>query len=233
MIQLVGAAGLAVFPLLAAAMAIRALAGWMRMGELRFFGALMGGGIGAAGMAIAIVRLAMGGSLATLYDQGRITFIALVLAPIVEESLKGIVAMSLALTLSGPSFRLGFACGAIAGLAFAMTENTHYYFEGGKALSDLGLLKFTIERTIFTSIMHALGPAWIAGMLARSAPLPVRIGGAFAMVVGAMGLHFIWNALIIAEYQNGAPPFIARTMIVMLAAMSGIAFGYAKDAPAS
>jgi len=232
-IQLVGAAGLAVFPLLAAAMAVRALAGWTRMGEIRFFAALLGGGVGAAGMAIAIVRLAMGGSMASALEQGRVTFTALVLAPIVEEILKGIVASALALTLFAPSFRMGFACGAICGLAFAMTENTHYFFEGGKALSDMGLVSFAIERTLFTSVMHVLGPAWVAGMLARKAPVAIRAAGAVAMLAGAIGLHFVWNALLFSELMNGTPPFVARTMIVMLAALSGIAFGFAKDAPAT
>jgi protease PrsW len=122
-------------------------------------------------------------------------------APVVEETLKGLVLIILLrlrrTEFDGPTDGVIYA--AMVGLGFAMVENVGYYInalvtpqQGGIALLGYtfvlrGLLS-PLLHPIFTS-MTGLGVAYAASR---------RSGGNWAIVVGwlaAMMLHGIWNGL--------------------------------------
>ena len=122
-------------------------------------------------------------------------------APVVEETLKGLVLIGLLwrrrAELDGPTDGVIYA--AMVGLGFAMIENVGYYINalvtpdrGGIALLGYtfvlrGLLS-PLLHPIFTS-MTGLGVAYAASRR-RGAPWAVALG-----LLAAMILHGTWNGL--------------------------------------
>ncbi len=210
---MIGPVVLSVFPLMALAMALRGLAGWNEVGDRRFFGALAGGGLGAAGFAILIVRSILataGGQPPSLPIHQAVSVL---LAPPVEEALKAGAILLVASVFPWDDRRIGLVVGATAGLAFAMTENVHFFVRAGEALAGrstgstahgpLGFLVaflpnsalgvYVMERLLLVSVMHGVGGSWLGAAMtgrgrARALPLVIGVLGA------AVFLHAGWNA---------------------------------------
>jgi len=144
-------------------------------------------------------------------------------APVVEETLKGLVLVGLLwrrrAELDGPTDGVIYA--AMVGLGFAMVENVGYYInaliapnQGGIALlGSTFVLRGVLSpllHPIFTS-MTGLGVAYAASR---------RHGGWWAVVVGwlaAMLLHGIWNGLSL----YGAAGLVAG-YVIMAFVLAGI-----------
>jgi RsiW-degrading membrane proteinase PrsW (M82 family) len=159
-------------------------------------------GAGIAALVAAVINTA-GLLFITQPDLGKTTgqYISATFgAPVVEESLKGLVLIVLLWRrrqeLDGPTDGIIYA--AMVGLGFAMTENLGYYIAalvrpevGGVQLLGLtfvlrGVLS-PFAHPIFTS-MTGIGVAYAA----------THRNGRWAVLVGllaAMGLHAMWNAL--------------------------------------
>lgn len=210
----------AVVPLMALAMAIRASAGWHVIGTTRFFAALLWGAVGAAGLAaislnhlLDILGLGVGTS-------GRESVAALLFAPVIEEFLKCAGLLVIIATMPIALKRHGAALGACVGIGFAMTENLLYFTAASDALRARGYLDYMIQRTLFATMMHALGPA-IAGALAGK----LHVHGLAAMGPGAaigtaiaVGIHFAWNVAVLGENTMGIPSFLPRGLLTLASA---------------
>ncbi len=212
---MIGPVVLSVFPLMALAMALRGIAGWAEIGDKRFAGALAGGGLGAAGFAILIVRAMLGASPSP--DAGLVLarIVSVAIAPPVEELLKGGVILMIALLLPWDARRTGLVVGAITGLAFAMTENVHFFVRAGDALAARGvatslqvgpfsiavppmlsgpLLAYVLERLLLVSVMHAVAGSWVGGALTGGRPAS-RIAPALGALGAGVAMHAAWNAM--------------------------------------
>ena len=237
---MIGPVALSVFPLMAVAMALRALAGWNEVGEKRFFGALAAGGLGAAGFAILLVRMIVG-TVALNAPSGPIMqAVSVLVAPPVEEGLKAAAIILVASVLPWENRQIGMVVGATAGLAFAMTENVHFFVRAGEvfstdgaALADLGPFSFfsallprsalgtyVIERLLLVSVMHAIGGSWLGMAMTgrdRARALPIVLGALGAAVF----LHAGWNACAWVALQFPVAKFLGG--IVLYACVIGTA----------
>jgi protease PrsW len=122
-------------------------------------------------------------------------------APVVEETLKGLVLVGLLWRrrdeLDGPTDGVIYA--AMVGLGFAMIENVGYYINAlvTPQRGGIALLGYTfVLRGLFSPLLHPLFTSMTGLGVAYAANR--RRGGGWAVVVGwlaAMLLHGIWNGL--------------------------------------
>ena len=122
-------------------------------------------------------------------------------APVVEETLKGLVLVGLLWRrrdeLDGPTDGVIYA--AMVGLGFAMIENVGYYINAlvTPQRGGIELLGYTfVLRGLFSPLLHPLFTSMTGLGVAYAASR--RHGGGWAVVAGwlaAMLLHGIWNGL--------------------------------------
>ena len=122
-------------------------------------------------------------------------------APLVEETLKGLVLVGLLWRrrdeLDGPTDGIIYA--AMVGLGFAMIENVGYYINAlvTPQRGGIELLGYTfVLRGLFSPLLHPLFTSMTGIGVAYAANR--RHGGGWAVVAGwlaAMLLHGIWNGL--------------------------------------
>lgn len=190
---------LALIPLAGVFVTVRIIDRWEPepMGLVLF--ALGWGAIASVGIALGVdlvLQLALGDTRATPAGE---FFGAVVQAPIVEEVAKGLGVYLIFLTarraFDGPVD--GVVYGALVGAGFAFTENIQYFaisfLEGGAA--DLSATFFVrgilspYAHVMFTSVTgFALGLAARRGASGGAAFGPWLVG-----LVGAIGLHALWN----------------------------------------
>jgi protease PrsW len=124
-------------------------------------------------------------------------------APVVEETLKGLVLVGLLWRrrdeLDGPTDGVIYA--AMVGLGFAMIENVGYYINAlvTPQRGGIALLGYTfVLRGVFSPLLHPLFTSMTGLGVAYAASK--RHGGGWAVLAGwlaAMLLHGIWNGLSI------------------------------------
>ncbi len=208
----------AVVPLMALAMLIRAAAGWHVIGTARFFGALMWGAVGAAGIAAVSLNYLLDALGLAVGTTGRQSAAAMLFAPPIEEFLKCAGLMVILAMMPVALKRHGAALGACVGIGFAMTENLLYFTAASDALRANGYFEYMIQRTVFATMMHALGPA-ICGSLAGRFHVSglAAMGPAAALGTAiAVGIHFAWNLAIIGENTMGVPSIIPRAGLIVV-----------------
>ncbi|MGH3280399.1 MAG: PrsW family intramembrane metalloprotease, partial [Trebonia sp.] len=142
-------------------------------------------------------------------------------APVVEETLKGLVLIGLLrwrrAELDGPTDGVIYA--AMVGLGFAMIENVGYYVNALVApeQGSVKLLAYTfvlrgllspLLHPIFTS-MTGLGVAYSASR-ARGAPWAVALG-----LLAAMVLHGTWNGLSLFGAAGLAGGYLIMTAVLL------------------
>lgn len=122
-------------------------------------------------------------------------------APVVEETMKGLVLLGLfkfrRTELDGLTDGIIYA--SMVGLGFAMSENVSYYLaalnseEGG-----VGLAVTVVLRGILSPFAHPLFTSMIGVAVAFAAqrPGPERVFSILAGWSGAMILHGLWNGLV-------------------------------------
>ncbi|MFF3439383.1 PrsW family intramembrane metalloprotease [Streptosporangium sp. NPDC002721] len=118
-------------------------------------------------------------------------------APVVEETMKGLVLLGLLrfkrAELDGPTDGIIYA--SMVGLGFAMSENVSYYVAALDELGAQGLAVTVVLRGILSPFAHPLFTSMIGVAVAYAAQRrgPGRIFVIAAGWVGAMLLHGIWN----------------------------------------
>lgn len=120
---------------------------------------------------------------------------ATIVAPVVEETLKGAVLVGMLWfrrqELNGPTDGIIYA--AMVGLGFATIENISYY----AATAETGTLAATfVLRGLLTPLLHPLCTALTGIGVATAAlrePGRGRVGPVMAGLLGAIALHALWN----------------------------------------
>ncbi|MGJ6965524.1 PrsW family intramembrane metalloprotease [Streptosporangium sp. G11] len=118
-------------------------------------------------------------------------------APVVEETMKGLVLLGLLrfkrAELDGPTDGIIYA--SMVGLGFAMSENVSYYVAALDELGAQGLAVTVVLRGILSPFAHPLFTSMIGVAVAYAAQRrgPGRIFVIAAGWIGAMLLHGIWN----------------------------------------
>lgn len=138
-------------------------------------------------------------------------------APLVEETIKGLVLVGLLRfrhqELDGPTDGIIYA--AMVGLGFAMSENVSYYVAAQAQPEGVQSLAVTVVlRGILSPFAHPLFTSMIGVAVAAAAHRrgPVRVVMVVAGWIGAMLLHGLWNGL--ATY--GGFPGLAVAYVVLL-----------------
>ncbi len=140
---------------------------------------------------------------------------AVVVAPLVEESTKGIfvLLMSLSRNFDGPVD--GAVYGGAVGLGFGMTENFLYFMNYGNNVQSL--LYLIIIRTLFSAVLHcctqatfgaAIGFAKFRSPIVKLTVIPLGLAT-------AMFMHFTWN-LTVSFSSTALIGFLFMIMAVII-----------------
>jgi RsiW-degrading membrane proteinase PrsW (M82 family) len=140
---------------------------------------------------------------------------AVVVAPLVEESTKGIFVLLMAFSRNFDGPVDGAVYGGAVGLGFGMTENFLYFMSYGKTVESL--LYLIIIRTLFSAVLHcctqatfgaAIGFAKFRGPLAKLTIIPLGLAT-------AMFMHFTWN-LTVSFSSTALIGFLFMIMAVII-----------------
>ncbi|MGP3913378.1 PrsW family intramembrane metalloprotease [Nonomuraea sp. 10N515B] len=149
-------------------------------------------------------------------------------APVVEETMKGLVLLGLLrfrrAELDGPTDGVIYA--SMVGLGFAMSENVSYYLAALNSDSGVkGLAVTVVLRGILSPLAHPLFSSMIGVGVAYAAQRSgsERVFSILAGWSGAMILHGLWNGL--ASY-GGFPGLVVAylTLLVVLVVLIGVVF---------
>ncbi len=169
-------------------------------------GTFLWGAVGAIGGALVtgvpsgwILSMVVGPSMAN-------TLSPVLIAPLTEEPVKAAILFLVVRSRHFDNVTDGFVYGAAAGLGFGMTENLLYF--GMVAKTGIAAWVTTVViRTLFSAVMHASATATVGASLgfARFRPIQwqiVIVGSGFA---AAIGMHALWNGLIVASEAFSQP----------------------------
>ncbi|MBB4919480.1 PrsW family intramembrane metalloprotease [Streptosporangium saharense] len=141
-------------------------------------------------------------------------------APVVEETMKGLVLLGLLrfrrAELDGPTDGVIYA--SMVGLGFAMSENVSYYVAALHEMGARGLAVTVVLRGILSPFAHPLFTSMIGVAVAYAAQRrgPGRIWVVAAGWVGAMLLHGIWNGLASYVGIGGLAAAYLLLMVVLV-----------------
>ncbi|MFF5205394.1 PrsW family intramembrane metalloprotease [Streptosporangium sp. NPDC000396] len=145
-------------------------------------------------------------------------------APVVEETMKGLVLLGLLrfrrAELDGPTDGIIYA--SMVGLGFAMSENVSYYVAALDEMGAQGLAVTVVLRGILSPFAHPLFTSMIGVAVAYAAQRqgPGRIFVIVAGWVGAMLLHGIWNGFASYVGIGGLAVAYLLLMIVLFVLMA-------------
>jgi protease PrsW len=157
-----------------------------------------------------------------IYDETLLSNIQIILiAPVVEESTKGIF---LLFTIAGRRFDNmtdGIVYGGAIGLGFGMTENFLYFITFGDTLQNWIIL--VVIRTLFSGVMHGVSTATFGAFLgyAKFKDMRFKIFSAAAGLSVAVLIHALWNLSV--SYESTAALgfiFLGASVIVMFIVFS-------------
>ncbi|MFD8532653.1 PrsW family intramembrane metalloprotease [Streptosporangium canum] len=148
-------------------------------------------------------------------------------APVVEETMKGLVLLGLLrfkrAELDGPTDGIIYA--SMVGLGFAMSENVSYYVAALDDMGAQGLAVTVVLRGILSPFAHPLFTSMIGVAVAYAAQRQgrVRVVVIAAGWIGAMLLHGIWNGF--ASYVGIGGLAVAYVLLmIVLFVLIGIVF---------
>lgn len=165
------------------------------------FAAFLWGGLGAIALSIlgteAGIRL-LGG----LINNSGFDFPAVVIAPFIEEFMKGLVVFFLLKYRQFDNVTDGLVYGAASGLGFGMTENFMYFTQLAGFSPGYEWLNLLFVRSMMTANMHCAASATFGAGISK-----LKDGGKSAwMSVGvfyllAVLLHATWNFLVTSREE--------------------------------
>ncbi|MFO7446287.1 MAG: PrsW family intramembrane metalloprotease [Ignavibacteriaceae bacterium] len=120
-------------------------------------------------------------------------FETIILAPIVEESMKGLFLLITITNRKFDNITDGLVYGGAIGLGFGMTENFLYFITYAVSISDWIFL--VIVRTLFSGVMHCVATAIFGAFLgyAKFKEGTQKFIFALSGLLLAVTLHFTWN----------------------------------------
>jgi protease PrsW len=121
---------------------------------------------------------------------------AIITAPLVEESTKGVFLLLMSFSKRFDGGVDGAVYGGAIGLGFGMTENLMYFLSYGT--TPVAWLMIVLIRTLFSAVMHCLATATFGAFVGYAKFKPfifklILIPTGFLM---AVFLHFAWNLTV-------------------------------------
>lgn len=115
------------------------------------------------------------------------------IAPFVEELVKGIYLIKRINSKNFDNLTDGLVYGGAIGLGFGMTENFLYFTTYGDTFESW--LYLVIIRSVFSAVMHAIATGTLGAFLsfAKFSQKPARYIWIFTGFLSAMIIHFLWN----------------------------------------
>ena len=180
-------------------------------------GTFLWGAIGGTALAVVGSGVALDFLTASLPEDQVVFATTVIVAPLIEEPTKALVLIAVALSRHFDNTTDGFVYGAATGLGFGMTENLLYFLQVA-AEGDVGAWMATIAvRTLYSALMHASASSVIGAALGWA-----RFRGVRAMVqavplgmLGAIGIHALWNGLLAMETTAGSGGVLAAVNLVL------------------
>ncbi|MFI6503426.1 PrsW family intramembrane metalloprotease [Nonomuraea typhae] len=139
-------------------------------------------------------------------------------APVVEETMKGLILLGLLrfrrAELDGPTDGIIYA--SMVGLGFAMSENVSYYVSALTERGVEGLAVTVVLRGILSPFAHPLFTSMIGIAVAYAAQRSgtIRVGYILVGWIGAMVLHGLWNGM--ASYGGFGGLLIAYLILLLV-----------------
>lgn len=165
------------------------------------FGAFLWGGFGAIALSIlgtdAGIRMLGGIVNTTEFD-----FPAVVLAPFIEEFMKGLVVIFLLRMRQFDNVTDGLVYGAASGLGFGMTENFMYFTQFVGSAPGFEWLNLLFIRSMMTANMHCAASATFGAGISKfkdGGKNPWMSVGGFYLL--AVFLHATWNFLVTSRSE--------------------------------
>jgi RsiW-degrading membrane proteinase PrsW (M82 family) len=152
---------------------------------------------------------------------------AILVAPVVEELIKGLVFVPLVLTDHFDNETDGLIYGAAAGLGFASVENLMYFvkFVASPEMGVIAMVAAIGVRTLFTAVMHTISSALLGMTVGYARHRPGETKWLIYPSIGyvlAVGNHALWNtAAVLSNVHAGFQ--LAGVVLVLLA--SALLFG--------
>jgi len=124
---------------------------------------------------------------------------AVITAPLVEESTKGVFLLIMSLSKRFDGGVDGAVLGGAIGLGFGMTENFMYFLSYGT--TPVAWLMLVVIRTLFSAVMHCLSTATFGAFIgyAKFKPLIFKVILVPTGFFLAVFLHFAWNLSVSFE----------------------------------
>lgn len=141
---------------------------------------------------------------------------AAIVAPLTEEPAKALILLALARSRHFDNITDGFVYGAAAGLGFGVSENLLYFMSVANADGLGAWAANIIVRTLYSAMMHA-GATSLVGAALGFAKLRGWWATLFVVPFGlalAMGMHALWNGLIVASGAFGAPALTVLNLLL-------------------
>lgn len=162
--------------------------------------AIWGGGIAALFSALVNTLAQIGVEGATGNASLAETFVIVVVAPIVEESFKG---LGVVLLLWKRRHQLnsildGVFYAAVAGATFAFTENIMYFLQGAESGGVAGFGVLFFMRGVMSPFLHPMATSMIGLAAGWTAVRMAQRSTGFLLIplgwLAAVGIHAAWNA---------------------------------------
>lgn len=125
-------------------------------------------------------------------------FELVILAPLIEESTKGVFLLTMVVNRKFDNITDGLVYGGAIGLGFGMTENFLYFISNTDNFGDWMMI--VVIRTFFSGVMHCISTGMFGAALgfAKFRPFVVR---AVALPIGlilSISIHMGWNYSVTA-----------------------------------
>jgi RsiW-degrading membrane proteinase PrsW (M82 family) len=149
------------------------------------------------------------------YVNSRHTFELVILAPLIEETTKGIFLLSTVANRKFDNITDGLVYGGAIGLGFGMTENFLYFISNTESFGTW--VTIVVIRTFFSGVMHCISTGLLGATLgyAKFRPFVVRVISIPVGLLLAIGVHMGWNYAVTA-LQSVAIGVLFLTICVII-----------------
>ena len=138
--------------------------------------------------------------LGELAPEKEIAISSTVIAPIVEEAMKGLILFLLLRIREFDNITDGLVYGAAIGLGFGMTENFFYFIGYATQQPTEEWLNLLFIRSVFTAYMHSAATATFGAGISRLKNSGWRaVFSVILFYMIAVALHASWNTLVSME----------------------------------
>ncbi len=227
---------LAIAPLVAVLTLFIYLDRWEREPPQTLFATFMwGAGVAIIGASFANSLAYVGASLRLQDEYGAMAFTAVTVAPVVEETMKGLGVLLVVYWRRNEinSIVDGIVYAGVIGAGFAFIENMQYFIEASQESAAM-LTLTVIMRGVFSPFIHPMATS-LSGFALAWAVVRAKNPGARIMVpilgwLGAILVHSLWNLLGTIGNETWLAGYLLIEVPLFIAWMSALLVISSRDA---